>query len=217
MTSLAPGMKNPRTDPTTSLARERTIRENIAGQLAALDRKRPDLLMSDDPAIVTRHDAEVERLFRADRIHIERIAVLEQAQRDYGLQAAERRKAEALVAFEARLADRATAGARVEKAIAEFSASLEAYEAVCAAPFAEWPADLFPPLRQYWEYSRTNLIARIASDEVLAIKSAAPTRLWEIAQRIGPIAARDIAFAASLVESIRTAPLPKQGDLEIAA
>ena len=198
-----------RKDPTASLKKEQEIRKNLAGQLADLNSKRPELLLlSDDPAIIDRHDAEVARLERADRIHLERIAVLELSQDDLRRQTLERRKTEALAAFETKLAMRAAAAVRVENAIAEFSASLAAYEASVAAPFFEWPAGLFPPLRQFWEFSKSNLVSRLGAPDVLDIRSSAPVRLREIAQRVGPIAERDIAFAASLVESIRTAPLP---------
>jgi hypothetical protein len=207
-----------RKDPTASLKKEHEIRKTLAGQLADLNSKRPELLLSDDPAIIDRHDAEVARLERADRIHLERIAVLELSQDDLRRQTLERRKTEALAAFEAKLAMRAAAAVRVENAIAEFSASLAAYEASVASPFFEWPAGLFPPLRQFWEFSKSNLVARIGSPEVLDIRSAAPIRLRELAQRLGPIADRDEAFAATLVESIRSAPLPgRANDDEIAA
>ena len=204
-------MKTPaKSDPAASLAQEREIRVHLAEQLAAMDRKRPELLLSDDVALVARHDAEVERLLRADRIHLERVAVLELSQADLRRQTLERRKTEALAAFETKLAVRATAAARVENAIAEFSASLAAYEAAVAAPFFQWPTDLFPPLREFWGFAQSNLLARMAGADVLDIKSAGPVRLREIAQRLGPIAEKEISFAASLVESIRNAPLPRQ-------
>jgi hypothetical protein len=209
-------MKIFRTDPIAALAAEQTIRANIADQIAELDRKRSELLLSDDAAVVDRHDTEVARLRRADQIHLERIEVLEQACHNTHLQDKERRKTEALAAFEKGLRARVEAAERVDKAVAEFGAALTAYEAAVAAPFFDWPAALFPPLREFWEYSRSNLVARLASDEVLAIKGAAPIRLREIAQRLGPIAERDIAFAASLVESVRTAPLPNSRE-ELAA
>jgi len=196
-------------DPAAAIAHERQVRERIASQLSQLNSQRPELLLSADTATVTRLDSECERLLKSDAIHLEKIELLERSQRDLSLQAAEGRKTEALVAFEKRLGDRVAAAERLETAIAAFSAALVAYEASAGAAFFEcWPADLFPPLREFFGFASSNLVQRIGSPAVLNIQSAAQIRLREFGQRLGPLAEKDAALASSLVASIRAAPLP---------
>jgi hypothetical protein len=145
----------------------------------------------------------------------ERYAALLAAQDRAATDERQQRKSEALAAFEKRLSGRVEAARRVEAALVEFGASLRGYDAACSAPFSQWPADLFPPLRQYGQFARNNLLERMAAALDLKV-TAARVRLSELDQRVGQIVEHDVAFIARLVDDIRNADLPDRA-LEDAA
>lgn len=93
---------------------------------------------------------------------------------------------------------------------------MRGYDAACQAPFDGWPHDLFPPLRQYGQFARNNLLERMAA--ALDMKpAAARVRLSEIDQRVGQIVDHDAAFTARLVDDICNADLPDRVEKDIAA
>jgi hypothetical protein len=196
--------------------------DHARSEIAKLEHDRETLqetrgrrLIDGDPQELLQIEAAISDKDRALVLMRERYAALLAAQDRAAADQRQQRKTEALAAFEKRLAGRVEAARRVEAALAEFGASLKNYDAACSAGFAEWSA-LFPPLREYGQYSRGNLLDRMASE--LGMKPvAARVRLFEIAQRVGPIADHDAAFIARLVADIRDADLPKQADKDIAA
>jgi hypothetical protein len=120
----------------------------------------------------------------------------------------------ALVAFEKKLSDRAAAAGRVEKAVAEFSASLTAYDNATRLAFAVWP-DTFPPFTIFEGYSHSYLSRRIGG--LLHMNSgAAPTLFADLPRRLGSLTESEVRIAATIVEDVRSAPLPKQHDTEAA-
>lgn len=202
-------MKLFQTDPATKLAQERKIRDNIAGQLAELARKRSELLLADDLAPLERHDAELERLQRADRIHGQRMEALEQQQREQAHAQREQRKAETIAGYEKRFADRVAAAERVERAAAEFGESLRGYKETCEATFKVWPEDLFPEQRWFSAYFETNLFGLGSIARALNIHEHSRDRLVDMVRRIEPLAEREARSAATFLERVRAAELPE--------
>ena len=208
------------TRPTTAqrIARERTTIADLERQIGELREVRARKLVDDDddPGAVLEIDkrlAEVERQLRVCR---DRLPALEAKLAQEQMADRERRKLEALAAFEQRLAGRVAAAERVEKALREFGDSLRGYEAACRAPYDGWPHDLFPPLQRYGQFARSNLLERVAA--ALDMKpAAARVRLSEIDQRVGQIVDHDAAFTARLVDDIRDADLPDRVEKDIAA
>jgi hypothetical protein len=196
--------------------------EHARGEIAKLESDRETLqetrgrrLIDGDPSELLQIEAAVADKDRALTLLRERYAALLAAQDRAATDERQQRKSEALAAFERRLTGRVEAARRVEAALTEFGASLGAYDAACSAPFSEWPADLFPPLRAYGQFARNNLLERMAAALDLKV-TAARVRLSELDQRVGQIVEHDVAFIARLVDDIRNADLPDRA-LEDAA
>ena len=153
-----------------------------------------------------------EKISFAERrliVHRERLKALHKQQRREAVDQLQRQKDAELQDFEKKLTGKATAGVRLDRAIVEFAAAMQAYNEACRAPFASWPAT-FPSIKIFEGFSHSHMDSRIAS--ALRMRSVAPELFANLSTRIGSIAERDIKIAASLVEDIRTAPLPKLHD-----
>jgi hypothetical protein len=199
-------------DPASALERARARLTATETEIAGLWTERDAAVAAYDGADeVLAIDRRIEHANRSAKVYRDRISSLQCAQRDRHRQQREQDKAAAVDVFEARLTDRAAAAARVEKAVAELSRSVAAYQEACRAAFAGWPHGLFPSFKVYEGYSHGFLAEHIAS--LLGMTRGSPNlRLAELAARLGAISERDIATAASLVAEIKAAPLPDLPD-----
>jgi hypothetical protein len=198
-------------------AEERAIDEatrDIDGMRTALAAK---LLTDDDP---TEADKLADAIAKADRrlgIRQDRLAALQGSKKREAADDRHRQKDISLGIFEQTLSNRVAAAALVDKAAAEFAASLIAYRAACRVPFEKWPAT-FPPIKLFEGASQGYIASRIAAAlHMRASGSTAHTLLTELPARLGKQEEADIKLAASMVEDIRKSPLPKQFDDGIAA
>ncbi len=191
-------------DPRAAAEKERAILATVEQRLAEMDRKRPDLLLADDPTVIDKHDAEADRLRRAAGVHRERIAALGRAQREQREEGRERQKLEAMAVLEKDISARVAAAERFEKSLLEFCAAFAGYDEACRSSLKNWRADLFPPIGSFSTHSRESVSGTIAR-----IANRGGAFLVKLSSLVGPIAEPEIASAARLIEEIRQAPLPR--------
>jgi hypothetical protein len=198
------------------MASERRALGELEQEIADLQAQREQTLLQDDPTEAVKLSDRISALQRQAGVRLDRIAAFgKQSKRD-ATEQRERDKAAALAVFEKKFADRATAAARVGKAIAELSASLKQYREAARLPFEPWP-DTFPALRLFQDSAYSSLESRIGGALYMRSPGAAHTLIADLGSRLGDLAEREIALGASLVEDIRTAPLPRLPEIEEAA
>lgn len=198
------------------IASEQRAIADVEREIAALEEQRGTALLADDPADAVKLGERIESAHRRLRVHGDRIAALQKQGRRETTDRRQQQKSEALASFEKQFADRDAAAVEVDRAIAAFSESLRRYRQACRAPFATWP-DTFPPVRTYEGSSYSYVESRIASALRMQSPGAAHTLLTELGTRLGSLAEHDRAHVATLIEDIRTAPLPQLNKTDEAA
>ncbi len=195
---------------------ERAAIADLERAIAELEQQRATALLADSADEAVKIAGRIAELRRRLETHFDRIKALESHGRRQRTDRRQEAKAAALAEFEKLFADRAAAAAKVEKSAAEFAASIEAYGVAARIPFAAWPNDLFGPISIYQDSAYSYLSSRVAY--VLRMPpGAAHDLLTKMPARLGGLAEREISLGASIVEDIRTAPLPPAPSIEDAA
>jgi hypothetical protein len=195
--------------PAQRVETERRAIADVEREIADLEQQRADKLVADDPAEAVKLAEKIAAAHRRLETHNDRLtAFLAQARR-HRTATRQEQKTAALAELERKFADRAVAAANLDKAIADFAASLKAYQTICREPFSAWPHDLFPSIKIFEGMSHSYAASRIAAALRMQSPGAAHTLLTELGTRLGKLAELDIKQAASMIDDIRNSPLPK--------
>lgn len=139
----------------------------------------------------------------------DRVKAFQAAARQASTDQREQQKSAALAAWERKFANKVTAGARLDKAIAELSAAVAQYHTV-SAELLPWPADLFPPTNIFQHYHGSSdqyALEKIAS--ALGMCGSETYRmLTELPAKLS-VADYDRAYGPWLIDQLREAPLPE--------
>jgi hypothetical protein len=197
--------------PTTAqkiAAAEREI-GSIEQEIRALEESRAAQLLDDDPAEALKLADRITAAQRRLVTHHDRIAAFAKQSKRERTDRRQQEKDQALAVFEKHFTERATAAGRVGTAIAELGASLKAYREACRRPFEPWP-DTFPAISLFQDSVYSYLDMRIGGALHMHAPGAAYALLTDLPARLGDLTENEIKLGASLVESIKSAPLPKQ-------
>jgi hypothetical protein len=200
------------------IATERSAIAEVEREIAELEQQRAARLVSDDdPAEALKLAGRIAEAYRRLETRLDRIKALERHGKRERTDRRQTAKAAALSEFEKRFAARRDAAARITRAISELSEALKEHQLACRAPFSAWPHELFPDQKIFQGLSYSFAAARIAAALRMQNPGAAQTLLTDLPARLGDLAAHDAALAASLIEDIRSSPLPQMPETEAAA
>jgi hypothetical protein len=180
---------------------------DIEREIRDLQNTRAQRLLDDDASTALETAGKIVEVERRLAVHQDRLAAFRSQGRREAIDQCERIKAEAIDVFDKKFRDRAAAAGRLDSAIAEFSASVKAYQEIRGAPFASWHHDTFPPISDFDGYWYRDADRRIAS--IFRLQS---TRLLiELGALLGgPLAQHELDLGASMSADIRNSKLPKQ-------
>ncbi len=193
-------------------AEQRAIAD-VEREIVDLEQQRAAKLVDDEPTGALQLADKIASARRRLATHQDRLTAFQGEARRERVKNRQREKDEALAGFEKQFAERAAGAGRITAAIAELGSALKAYREQCRLPFQNWP-DVFPDLRLFQDSAYSNVESRIGAALYMRSPGVAHTLLTDLGKRLGNLAERDILLGASLVESIKNAPLPKHRENE---
>ena len=201
-----------RPNTAAKIASEHRAIAEVEHEIANLRAAQAGKLLDDAPDDAIKLGEKIIFAERRLAVHQQRLAALQKHKRVETTVSRQQQKAAALADLEKKLTARAATAALVDKTLNEFVAALAAYRADCRAPFEAWP-DTFPPIKLFESYVYSYAESRIGG--ALHMNTGAAVELFAaLPRRVGSLAEKDVQISASILEDIRTAPLPPLPETE---